>query len=156
MARPRTEVDEAAIVSAWKAGTSMSAIALDHDLSRDIVRRVVRDHQDAKVLAFPSSYAPIAPDGQVTSVEICERARITYRQLDYWVRAGLLRTTTPENFGSGSARFYLASEIAVAHLMQRLISAGLAPRIAHSMARDLIETGSTLLAGMTVHLAEEV
>lgn len=155
MGRPRTEVDEAAVLEAYRSGTSMSAIAIDHDISRDIVRRVLSQYPEAKVLQFRSSYAPVAPDGHVTSVELMQRSGITYRQLDYWTRAKRLQASTSSTPGSGSVRFFPASEIAVARLVARFVNDEVAPAAAFRVARELIETGSALLAGIRIDLPEE-
>lgn len=156
MVRPRTQTDEAKIVEAYRAGTSISAIAIDQDISRDIVRRVVREAEDAKVLVFPHSYSPYAPDGQVTSVELVQRAGISYRQLDYWTRTGRLTASTAATPGSGNARFYPAGEIAVARLIKRLLNGGVAITAAHDLARELTTTGTAVLAGIRIHLPEEL
>lgn len=71
---------------------------------------------------------------------------ITYRQLDYWTRAGYLRTTTPRR-GSGYALRWPTTEIPVAAAMHRLTAAGLAPAAAARVAR-----GHPLADGITVHL----
>jgi hypothetical protein len=43
------------------------------------------------------------PPGHVTSIELVHRAGITYRQLDYWTRTGLLRPTDQTHAtGSGT------------------------------------------------------
>lgn len=156
MARPRTVVAETEILDAYRAGTSISAIAIDHDISRDIVRRVVREAEDATVLMFRSSYAPKAPDGHVTSVELQERAGITYRQLDYWTRTGYLRTSTKAEPGTGNARFYPASEVPVAALAHRLLGEGLSPAAASRIARELVETGTSSVAGIRLDLPEVI
>lgn len=155
MVRPRTQVDEAAIVAAYRAGASISALAIDHDVDRFVVRRVVNENAEGRVLMFPSSYAPLAPTGQVTSAELVARTGISYRQLDYWSRTRRLRPSTAAEPGSGNARFYPASEIAVAALIKRLIDAGLGPTAAHDLARSLTETGTGDLAGIRIDLPEE-
>lgn len=156
MARPRTEVDEKAILDAHHAGVSMSALAIDHDVDRYVIRRVITEAgEDATVLAFPSSYAPVAPPGQVTTEELRARSGISYRQADYWVRAGYLHTSTASKPGSGNARFYPVAEIAVAALVHRLVDEGLNPQAAFRITRDLTETGTALLAGIRIDLPQE-
>lgn len=156
MVRPRTDVDEDNILAAHRKGTSLSAIAIDHDISRDIVRRVIREAGEATVLAFPHSYAPTAPEGEVTSNELIQRSGISYRQLDHWTRTGRLHASTAAEPGSGNARFYPASEIAVARLIKRLLDAGMQITVAHGLARDLSTTGTALLGGIRIYLPEEL
>ncbi len=59
---------------------------------------------------------------------------ITYRQLDYWVRLGLLK---PLHLGgSGINREWTRAELEVARLMGRLVAAGLKPAVAEQLARS--------------------
>jgi hypothetical protein len=65
------------------------------------------------------------------SPELCEAVGITYRQLDYWCRLGLLESTRPpvkknpkhrkcSAPTSGSPRLFLVSELAVARVLRAL------------------------------------
>ena len=58
-----------------------------------------------------------------SSAEVARLAGITYRQVDYWVRIGLLRTAEPVE-GSGTARRFAAVEVNVARVVAALHSAG--------------------------------
>ena len=59
---------------------------------------------------------------------------ITYRQLDHWVRLGLLR---PLHLGgSGNPREWTRAELDVAKAMGRLVAAGLRPEAASRVARS--------------------
>lgn len=156
MVRPRTELDDDAIRAAHQSGTTITELALQHGVSRDIIRLRVRNQPDATVLTFPFSHDPIAPDGQVTSAELLHRTGITYRMLDFWTRCAYLRTTTAAEPGSGHARFYPVDEVAVVHLVARLRDAGLTPANAFPIARSLTETGTAVLAGIRIHLPEEL
>ncbi len=53
--------------------------------------------------------------------ELARRAGVTYRQLDYWCRIGLLPDTAR---GSGSARRFDASDFAVVCRLRALLDAG--------------------------------
>lgn len=53
----------------------------------------------------------------LTSVELCRLTKITHRQLDYWVRTGLLKSLTGPRPGSGRARRF---DIAVVPKVQAL------------------------------------
>ncbi len=64
----------------------------------------------------------------------------TYRQLDYWVRRGLLRLTEPHP-GSGNTRQWSEEEARAATVMARLVDAGLTPEAASKVAH-----GQLLLA----------
>lgn len=94
------------------------------------------------------------PAGFVGSVELVQRAGISYRQCDYWKRVGYL-VPAARPAGSGYPCHYPASEVPVAALMGRLIAGGLNPRRAHTAARELLATGHTTIAGIRIELPEE-
>ena len=60
----------------------------------------------------------------------------TYRQLDYWARAGYLNVGA---YGSGTMRDWSDEEIRVATVMARLTAAGLTPPAAEKVARGQLE-----------------
>ena len=62
---------------------------------------------------------------RLTSREVCQRAGVTYRQLDYWTVLGVFSAApTP---GSGRRRFYSLDDLILARRMRRLLDAGIAP-----------------------------
>lgn len=92
----------------------------------------------------------------VTSAQICAAANLTYRKLDHWTRAGYLHPTPrPRNATSGTPRTYARTEVAVACLTSQLVDAGLLQLNASEHARRLLTTGTTRIAGLTLHLPEE-
>lgn len=54
----------------------------------------------------------------------CSAAGITYRQLDYWARTGLVEPSVRSAMGSGSARLYGFRDILVLKIVKRLLDAG--------------------------------
>lgn len=104
------------------------------------------------VLQLPT--AKDIPAGHVTGSDLCAAADISYRQLDHWTRLGYLHPieATP---GSGYVRAYPSSELATAQLVRRLLDAGMKPREAFTLARDLLEHGHALLAGIRIDLPTE-
>ena len=54
----------------------------------------------------------------------CSAAGITYRQLDYWARTGLVMPTIRTASGSGSQRLYSFKDILVLKVVKRLLDAG--------------------------------
>jgi DNA-binding transcriptional MerR regulator len=86
-------------------------------------------------------------------------ASITYRQLDYWARTGLVEPTVQSAHGSGSQRLYGFRDILVLKLVKRLLDTGISLqqiRVAVDQLRvsgisDLAET--TLMSdGASVYL----
>ncbi len=54
----------------------------------------------------------------------CAAAGITYRQLDYWARTGLVEPTVRGAKGSGSQRLYSFTDILVLKVVKRLLDTG--------------------------------
>ena len=57
--------------------------------------------------------------------QVCAIVGITYRQLDYWARTGLLRPSIAEAEGSGSKRRYSYGDVLELKVIKRLLDAGL-------------------------------
>lgn len=54
----------------------------------------------------------------------CAAAGITYRQLDYWARTGLVEPSVRPAHGSGSQRLYGFRDVLVLKIVKRLLDAG--------------------------------
>jgi len=54
----------------------------------------------------------------------CAAAGITYRQLDYWARTGLVEPSVQAAHGSGSQRLYGFRDILVLKVVKRLLDTG--------------------------------
>jgi DNA-binding transcriptional MerR regulator len=57
--------------------------------------------------------------------QVCTLVGITYRQLDYWARTGLLRPSITDATGSGSQRRYSYGDVLELKVIKRLLDAGL-------------------------------
>ncbi|WP_419925821.1 MerR family transcriptional regulator [Candidatus Poriferisocius sp.] len=73
--------------------------------------------------------------GDFSSPQTIEIIGITYRQLDYWTRTGLVRSTAQRAVGSGSRRRYSYSDLLELKLIKRLLDEG----IALQRVRDVFE-----------------
>lgn len=84
----------------------------------------------------------IAAPEAVGSVEFVTAAGISYRQLDYWTRAGYLTART-KGHGHGYPRTYDAGQVALARLMGQLLRAGFGPNVSavYDLAVRLHHTG---------------
>lgn len=76
---------------------------------------------------------------------------ITYRQLDYWARTGLVRPSVRDAHGSGTQRLYSFQDLALLKLIKRMLDTGVSlPQIrkAWGTLRDLKEPalGTTLIS----------
>ena len=57
--------------------------------------------------------------------QVCKFAGITYRQLDYWARTGLLTPSVKGAAGSGSQRLYSFRDLVLLRTIKRLLDAGM-------------------------------
>lgn len=68
-------------------------------------------------------------------------AGISYRQLDYWARTGLVEPTVQEAKGSGSQRLYGFRDILVLKLVKRLLDTGISLQQIRTAVGQLHEAG---------------
>jgi DNA-binding transcriptional MerR regulator len=59
---------------------------------------------------------------------VTELAHITYRQLDYWARTGLVTPSIRAADGSGSQRLYSFTDVVELRIIKRLLDAGVSLR----------------------------
>ncbi|HEY7916134.1 MAG TPA: MerR family transcriptional regulator [Acidimicrobiales bacterium] len=67
----------------------------------------------------------VEPDDGFRGSQVCTLVGITYRQLDYWARTGLLRPSITDATGSGSQRRYSYGDVLELKVIKRLLDAGL-------------------------------
>jgi DNA-binding transcriptional MerR regulator len=80
----------------------------------------------------------------------CSAAGITYRQLDYWARTGLVEPSVREASGSGTQRLYSFRDILVLKVVKKLLDLGVSlPNIRTAVAA-LRERGAEDLAQVTL------
>jgi DNA-binding transcriptional MerR regulator len=95
------------------------------------------------------------PEGYISGPDLAKAAGITYRQLDYWSRTGILQAVEV-NPGSGYLRAYPANVLAFARLLKRLLDGGVNLRPAVDLARRLLEHGHADLAGIRIELPQDL
>jgi len=57
--------------------------------------------------------------------QVCNLVGITYRQLDYWARTGLIIPTVQQAHGSGSQRVYSFTDVVQLKVIKNLLDAGM-------------------------------
>ncbi|MGO1561148.1 MAG: MerR family transcriptional regulator [Actinomycetaceae bacterium] len=77
-------------------------------------------------------------------------AGITYRQLDYWARTGLVEPSVRGAHGSGSQRLYSFRDILVLKVVKRLLDSGVSLPQIRVAIEHLKERGVEDLAGITL------
>ncbi|WP_375424897.1 MerR family transcriptional regulator [uncultured Friedmanniella sp.] len=80
---------------------------------------------DAQGLLFEGDYAALPSDLGFRGPIACSAAGITYRQLDYWARTGLVVPEVRGATGSGTQRLYSFRDILILKVIKRLIDAGI-------------------------------
>jgi DNA-binding transcriptional MerR regulator len=80
----------------------------------------------------------------------CSAAGITYRQLDYWARTGLVEPSIRAASGSGSQRLYGFRDILVLKVVKRLLDTGISLQQIRAAVAHLRERGSADLAQVTL------
>jgi DNA-binding transcriptional MerR regulator len=80
----------------------------------------------------------------------CTAAGITYRQLDYWARTGLVEPSVQGASGSGSQRLYGFRDILVLKIVKRLLDTGVSLQNIRSAVEHLRSRGISDLERMTL------
>lgn len=71
--------------------------------------------------------------------QVCKLVGITYRQLDYWARTGLLVPSLQPAAGSGSQRLYSFTDVVQLKVIKRLLDAGMSLKKIRSAVEILKE-----------------
>ncbi|MBA2774661.1 MAG: MerR family transcriptional regulator, partial [Nocardioidaceae bacterium] len=82
------------------------------------------DAADAQGLLFDDDVASLPDDVGYRGPTACSAAGITYRQLDYWARTGLVEPTVRTAGGSGTQRLYSFRDILLLRVIKNLLDAG--------------------------------
>jgi DNA-binding transcriptional MerR regulator len=75
---------------------------------------------------------------------------ITYRQLDYWARTGLVEPSVRAAHGSGSQRLYSFRDILVLKVVKRLLETGISLQQIRAAVQHLRDRGTGDLAQVTL------
>jgi len=80
----------------------------------------------------------------------CKAAGITYRQLDYWARTGLVEPSIRSAAGSGSQRLYAFRDILILRIVKRLIDTGVSLPNIRAVVKHLDKSGDGDIAQITL------
>ncbi|MVA75794.1 MerR family transcriptional regulator [Auraticoccus sp. F435] len=116
------------------------------------------ESQSAQEHLFDGDFSPLPQDEGFRGQAACKAAGITYRQLDYWARTGLVTPEVRAASGSGSQRLYSFRDILILKVIKNLIDAGISLQqirkaIEHLRARGVEDlTQVTLMSdGATIY-----
>jgi DNA-binding transcriptional MerR regulator len=80
----------------------------------------------------------------------CAATGITYRQLDYWARTGLVEPSIRPAYGSGTQRLYSFRDVVVLKIVKRLLDTGVSLQNIRTAVQHLRSSGPGELARMTL------
>ncbi|MGW0283047.1 MerR family transcriptional regulator [Streptomyces sp. NPDC003236] len=80
----------------------------------------------------------------------CAAAGITYRQLDYWARTGLVEPSVRSAYGSGTQRLYSFRDVVVLKIVKRFLDTGVSLQNIRTAVHHLRERGFQDLERMTL------
>ncbi|MEU2443458.1 MerR family transcriptional regulator [Streptomyces althioticus] len=80
----------------------------------------------------------------------CAAAGITYRQLDYWARTGLVEPSVRPAHGSGTQRLYSFRDVVVLKIVKRFLDTGVSLQNIRTAVQHLRERGFDDLERMTL------
>jgi DNA-binding transcriptional MerR regulator len=107
-----------------------------------------------EALGVPAASADASGDGApgigYRGPTACAAAGITYRQLDYWARTGLVEPSVRAAHGSGSQRLYSFRDILVLKVVKRLLDTGISLQQIRAAVQHLRDHGSEDLAQVTL------
>ncbi len=99
---------------------------------------------------FDDDLPELSEDRGYRGPAACKAAGITYRQLDYWARTGLVEPSVRGAAGSGSQRLYGFRDILVLKVVKRLLDTGVSLQQIRVAITHLRERGVDDLAEITL------
>ena len=104
----------------------------------------------AQGLLFTDDLPVLDADTGYRGPTACKAAGITYRQLDYWARTGLVEPGVRPATGSGTQRLYGFRDILVLKVVKRLLDTGVSLQQIRTAVAHLRERGVEDLAQITL------
>ncbi len=104
----------------------------------------------AQGVLFDGDLPELGPDEGYRGPTACRVAGITYRQLDYWARTGLVEPSIRSATGSGTQRLYSFRDVLVLKVVKRLLDTGVSLQQIRLAVAQLRERGVDDLAQLTL------
>lgn len=101
-------------------------------------------------LLFNDDVQPMPNDTGFRGPTACSAAGITYRQLDYWARTGLVEPTVRSAGGSGTQRLYSFRDILLLKIIKLLLDAGVSLQQIRIAIEHLRQRGTEDLTRVTL------
>lgn len=100
------------------------------------------------------------PEQGFRGPQVCTIVGITYRQLDYWTRTGLVRPSVAQANGSGTQRRYAFRDIVECKVIKQMLDVGIELRSARKAIESLraydkdLASARIVIDGSSVMLAD--
>jgi DNA-binding transcriptional MerR regulator len=138
--------------SAGGRANAASHVTAGHSGSRrdGATRAGVSGADDGQGLLFGDEPEASPQDVGYRGPIACTAAGITYRQLDYWARTGLVEPSVRPANGSGSQRLYGFRDILTLKVVKRLLDTGISLQQIRAAVAYLREQGTVDIAQVTL------
>ncbi len=120
------------------------------DAAGETAAREAASVADEQGLLFDDDVSPLPSGTGYRGPTACNAAGITYRQLDYWARTGLVDPSVRGAQGSGSQRLYSFRDILLLKVIKRLLDAGVSLQQIRTAVQHLRERGTDDLTRVTL------
>ena len=120
------------------------------DTHDPVARASASDEAGRQGLLFGDDILGMPADVGFRGPIACSAAGITYRQLDYWARTGLVEPSVRTAAGSGSQRLYSFRDILVLKVIKRLLDTGVSLQNIRTAVEHLRDSGVEDLAQVTL------
>ena len=121
-----------------------------HDAAGETAAHEAAEVADQQGLLFDDDVSPLPSDTGYRGPTACSAAGITYRQLDYWARTGLVEPTVRGATGSGTQRLYSFRDILLLKVIKRLLDAGISLQQIRVAVQHLRQRGTDDLTRVTL------
>ncbi|MDP9445138.1 MAG: MerR family transcriptional regulator [Actinomycetota bacterium] len=101
-------------------------------------------------MLFDDDVSPLPDDLGYRGPAACGAAGITYRQLDYWARTGLVEPSVRAATGSGTQRLYSFRDVLLLKVIKRLLEAGVSLQQIRTAVQHLRQRGTDDLTRVTL------
>ena len=121
-----------------------------HSAADQAAAREAAEVANQQGLLFDDDVSPLPSDAGYRGPTACSAAGITYRQLDYWARTGLVEPSVRGATGSGTQRLYSFRDILVLKVIKRLLDAGISLQQIRTAVQHLRKRGTDDLTRVTL------
>jgi DNA-binding transcriptional MerR regulator len=136
--------------AAHRAGASRARVSRDGASRDGSASRAGVSRADEQGLLFGEEPPASPAEAGYRGPTACTAAGITYRQLDYWARTGLVEPSVRAASGSGTQRLYGFRDILALRIVKSLLDTGISLQQIRTAVAYLREHGEADMAQVTL------